>query len=123
MSDTTTTTLGDLTPLELLVAARSDLVGLVELARSLADGTNTRSEADVDLYIGAYHGSISSKIAVAESKIEKDLGYTAGREAGLREARVIVRATEAYKNGSIDVVHISDEIVDRADAVKNGTAV
>jgi hypothetical protein len=70
MSDTTKT-LGELTALELLQSARHELTGLVELAQKLADGTNTYSKEDLDLYIGAYQGGIAARIAVAESKIDK----------------------------------------------------
>jgi hypothetical protein len=65
-------TLGDMTPSELVRAARDELAGLVELARKLNGNYGPDETASNELYIGAYHGSIGSKLAVAESKLEEE---------------------------------------------------
>jgi hypothetical protein len=64
-------TLADMTPAELVRAARDELAGLVELARKLNGNYGPNETENNELYIGAYHGSIGSKLAVAESKLEE----------------------------------------------------
>jgi len=65
-------TLRDLTIEELLTSARSELDGLVELAERLnAASGSPKEQTDSALYIGAYHGSIGARIAVAEIKLRE----------------------------------------------------
>jgi hypothetical protein len=97
MTDTTAKKLGDLTALELLQSARHELTGLVELAQKLADGSNTYSREDLDLYLGAYQGSIASKIAVAESKVEASTLNKADASAVAAIIDAAVRSTKVAR--------------------------
>jgi hypothetical protein len=100
MSDTTTgRKYGDMTITELLTSARSELVGLVELAQSMADGTNTQGRKDLELYIGAYHGSIAARIAVAETKYDLAGLLTAADASAI--AGVLQAATTNAKVGRL----------------------